>query len=430
MRPFVFPFSQHIGAPSVPVVQPGDRVQRGQCIAEAGEGLGSPIYASVSGMVLEVTGNAVIVRADDVQPKDYVPLTAQAPLECIRQAGIVGLGGAGFPTYQKLAVPFSHGGVVIANASECEPILNHNIDALEKDCRPMIRGLQLAMDLVHADKGVIAIKAIHGDAVRALQQAIADDDRLDLHFLPNIYPVGEERAVVREVLGTLLDAGSLPSKAGAVIINVETLQRMAEAVDAKKPLIDKDLTVAGKLNGPEVQIFHDMPLGMAVSDVLERAGGLGKEYGELIMGGPFMGKRTTLDAPIVKTTGGIIATETFLPGPEKIGLLVCACGADEKRLREMVASMGSAVAGVAFCKQAHEVKPGVRKCDNPGHCPGQVQRVMTLKKEGAQALLISNCTDCTNTVMACAPQLHLPVYHCTDGALRAVHHKLIRRIKA
>lgn len=92
-------------------------------------------------MVLEVTGNAVIVRADDVQPKDYVPLTAQAPLECIRQAGIVGLGGAGFPTYQKLAVPFSHGGVVIANASECEPILNHNIDALEKDCRPMIRGL-------------------------------------------------------------------------------------------------------------------------------------------------------------------------------------------------------------------------------------------------------------------------------------------------
>lgn len=380
-------------------------------------------------MVLEVTGNAVIVRADDVQPKDYMPLTAQAPLECIRQAGIVGLGGAGFPTYQKLAVPFSHGGVVIANASECEPILNHNIDALEKDCRPMIRGLQLAMDLVHADKGVIAIKAIHGDAVRTLQQAIADDDRLALHFLPNIYPVGEERAVVREVLGTLLDVGSLPSKAGAVIINVETLQRMAEAVDAKKPLIDKDLTVAGKLNGPEVQIFHDMPLGMAVSDVLERAGGLGKEYGELIMGGPFMGKRTTLDAPIVKTTGGIIATETFLPGPEKIGLLVCACGADEKRLREMAASMGSAVAGVAFCKQDHEVKPGVRKCDNPGHCPGQVQRVMTLKKEGAQALLISNCTDCTNTVMACAPQLHLPVYHCTDGALRAVHHKLIRRIK-
>ena len=199
MRPFVFPFSQHIGAPSVPVVQPGDRVQRGQCIAEAGEGLGSPIYTSVSGMVLEVTGNAVIVRADDVQPKDYVPLTAQAPLECIRQAGIVGLGGAGFPTYQKLAVPFSHGGVVIANASECEPILNHNIDALEKDCRPMIRGLQLAMELVHADKGVIAIKAIHGKAVRALQQAIAGDDRLALVGLQLPGEDAEEGALPRAV---------------------------------------------------------------------------------------------------------------------------------------------------------------------------------------------------------------------------------------
>lgn len=152
MRPFVFPLSQHIGAPSVPVVLPGDRVQRGQCIAEAGEGLGSPVYTSVSGTVLEVTDDAVIVRADDVQPKEYVPLTAQTPLDCIRQAGIVGLGGAGFPTYQKLAVPFLNGGVVIANASECEPVLNHNIKAIERDCRPMIRGLQLAMDLVHADK--------------------------------------------------------------------------------------------------------------------------------------------------------------------------------------------------------------------------------------------------------------------------------------
>ena len=127
MRPFVFPLSQHIGAPSVPVVQPGDRVQRGQCIAEAGEGLGSPVYTSVSGTVLEVTDDAVIVRADDVQPKEYVPLTAQTPLDYIRQAGIVGLGGAGFPTYQKLAVPFLNGGVVIANASECEPVLTHNI---------------------------------------------------------------------------------------------------------------------------------------------------------------------------------------------------------------------------------------------------------------------------------------------------------------
>jgi len=85
---------------------------------------------------------------------------------------------------------------------------------------------------------------------------------------------------------------------------------------------------------------------------------------------------------------------------------------------------------VQYCKQAQTMNNGVLKCENPGHCSGQVQKVMALKKAGAQALLISNCTDCTNTVMSCAPQLKLPVFHCTDGALRAVNHKLIRRIKA
>lgn len=89
--------------------------------------------------------------------------------------------------------------------------------------------------------------------------------------------------------------------------------------------------------------------------------------------------------------------------------------------------MGSEAAGVEYCKQAHRVKNSL-KCENPGKCPGQVQKVMALKKAGAQALLISNCTDCTNTVMSCAPKLGLPVYHCTDGALRAVNHKLIRKI--
>ena len=135
-----------------------------------------------------------------------------------------------------------------------------------------------------------------------------------------------------------------------------------------------------------------------------------------------------MEASVIKTTGGIIAAEEFLPGPKKIGLLVCACGANKERLEEQAKSMGSEVVGVEYCKQAKELKNS-RKCENPGRCPGQVQKVMQLKKDGAQAVLISNCTDCSNTVMSCAPQLKLPVYHCTDGALRAVNHKLIRRFK-
>ena len=206
---------------------------------------------------------------------------------------------------------------------------------------------------------------------------------------------------------------------------------MHEAVDLGKPLIDKDLTVAGKLEKHvgETLIYHDVPIGRMVSSMLAIAGGTMAEdsYGELLMGGPFTGHRTTPDAPIVKTTGGIIVTECFPKAPPKIGLLVCACGAAEARMKEVAASLGSTVARVEYCKQALPVK-AARKCKNPGICPGQVAKILALKKAGAQAVLIGNCTDCTNTVMTCAPALGLPVYHVTDQALRSVNQKLIRKI--
>jgi electron transport complex protein RnfC len=186
--------------------------------------------------------------------------------------------------------------------------------------------------------------------------------------------------------------------------------------------------VAGKLKGDLIQVFEDVPIGIKVEKLIEKAGGCCKEYGEIIMGGPFTGKRTSMASPIVKTTGGIIIAETFLKGPDKIGILVCACGANEERLKQIAADMGSYVVDIEYCKHARKMNRGY-KCENPGICPGQVQRVLAIKKAGAKAILISNCSDCTNTVMSCAPKLKLPVYHCTDGALRAVNHKLIRKLK-
>lgn len=426
---FTFPLKQHIGAPSNPVVNVGDVVKRGQLLAAIPDGaMGSNIYSSVTGTVSGLTGEAIQVTADPNQSDDFVPLKSTEPLDLIKEAGIVGLGGAGFPTYVKLGTPLKPGGIVIANASECEPILSHNIAAIEKNPKQLVRGLEIAMQVVHADKGVIAIKEIHTAAIKALEAAIQNEP-ITLHFLPNMYPVGEERAIIREVEDTLLDVDQLPLAANAIVINSESLCRVEEAVDQKKPLIDKDVTVAGKINGDLIQIFHNVRLGTPVHTMIERAGGLGEEYGEIIMGGPFMGHRTTLDSPVVKTTGGIIVAEEFLPAPDKIGLLVCACGGDQARLEQLAASMHSEVVDVEFCKQARLMKNGTRKCENPGHCPGQVQKVMAIKKAGAKAILISNCTDCSNTVMSCAPQLKLPVYHCTDGALRAVNHKLIRRMK-
>ena len=432
-KQFQFPLKQGIGAPAVPSVVKGDDVVRGQLIAYPEEGkLGTAIYASVSGTVTEVTDTAITVEAAEKQEKTYVPRQGDDPLDLIKKSGLVGLGGAGFPVYAKLAKPFAEGGTVIVNAAECEPILSHNIDAIEHHPEDLIRGLTIEMEVTNAAEGVIAIKKKHEKAVKVLQEALEERNGgkpIRLHLLRDMYPMGEERAIVREVLGQLLPVTALPLEAGAIVSNAETVMRVHEAVDLKKPLIDKDLTIAGKLAGNEnlIQIFHDVPIGMQAGDAFEMAGGLADSYGELIMGGPFTGKRTERTAPIVKTTGGLIAAECFPKGPEKIGLLVCACGADEARMRQIAESMGSEVVGVQFCRQAKEVK-NARKCENPGKCPGQVAKVLALKKAGAQAILIGNCTDCSNTVMSCAPQLSLPVYHSTDCALRAVNHKLVRRI--
>ncbi len=428
---YEYPLKQQIGAPGVPVVSVNKRVKRGQMIAARPEdALGANLYASVSGKVCDVTEKSVFILADPEQSKEYVRLAKETPLELIKEAGIVGLGGAGFPTYAKFSRPFEKGGTVIINAAECEPILTHNMARIEERPEQVLRGLLIAMEAANAEYGVIAIKKCHGKAIRKLKEA-NHSGNIRLALLEDVYPMGEERAIIREVFGRVLPVTALPLEAGAIVINAETACRIQEAVDDRKPLIDKDVTVGGKIAGnPEgklVQVFLDVPIGKKVSGLFERAGGLAEHYGELIMGGPFTGKRTYPDDPVIKTTGGLIAAECFPKGPEKIGLLVCACGAGKERLEQLAESLGSQVTGVEYCKQAKPVK-GSLKCENPGKCPGQVQKVLALKKSGAQALLISNCTDCTNTVMSCAPKLGLPVYHCTDGALRAVNHKLIRKI--
>ena len=429
---FMFPLKQHIGGTAAPTIVKGDKIVRGQLIAfKEKNSLGANIYSSVYGVVEEVDKEKIIIKADINQDKKYVQLKSENPLDLLEEAGIVGLGGAGFPTYAKLTKQFNKDGIVIINAAECEPILSHNIERIENNPKQLIRGLEIVMNIVKSSKGAIAIKEKHKKAIEVLKKEINTQD-IYIATLPDMYPMGEERAIIREVLGTVLSVESLPLEANAIVINAETACRVQEAVDLKKPLIDKDLTVAGKIKGNVqsklIQTYMDVPLGMMVEDVFEMASGVESGYGEIIMGGPFTGKRTYMNNPIIKTTGGLIATECFMKGPEKIGLLVCACGADKERLEQIADSMGSTVVGVEYCKQAKKVK-NTRKCENPGRCPGQVQKVMALKKAGAQAVLISNCTDCSNTVMSCAPKMGLPVYHCTDGALRAVNIPLIRAIK-
>lgn len=420
---------QHVGAPCEAIVKAGDRVEKGTLIATP-TGLGANIFSSAYGEVVEVTEDRIIIKPDEEQKDEFVPIEEGSKLDMVKAAGVVGMGGAGFPTGVKLGTDLE-GGYILINAAECEPGLRHNIQQIEEECDKVIRGVKYSMEISNAAKAIFAIKKKNTKAVQTLKEALKDEPAISIHLLPDIYPMGEERAVVRECLGIELDPTQLPSAAKSIVINVETLARVAEAIDERKPCFSKNLTVIGKLNGGnQPHVFMDVPVGTSVEELIERAGGIDGVCGEIIMGGPFTGKATTFDAPITKTTGGIIVTMEFpdLHGAT-IGLLVCACGGDEARMRDIAEKMNAKVVSVARCKQAAEMKNGALKCERPGNCPGQVKNSMQFKKDKCEYIVIGNCSDCSNTVMGSAPKMGLKVFHQTDHVMRTIGHPLYRYLR-
>ena len=241
--------------------------------------------------------------------------------------------------------------------------------------------------------------------------------------------MGEERALIHAIFGVWLSTSQLPVEANCVVHNGETLANIARAVDDRKPVIDKDITIAGKLTtGNKSNVLFQVPVGTKITSLIEKCGGIDGEYGEVIIGGPYTGKAENLEAAVVtKTSGGAIVTIPFPIYEGPLGVLVCACGANEDRLREIAGKMKSEVVGVAVCKNVEVVK-GANKCKTPGDCPGQIAAIMQLKKQGAKRVLVANCSDCTNTVMCIAPKLGIPVYHHTDHVFRTVDHELTRRL--
>ena len=420
---------QSIGVAAIPVkgLVVGAKVKRGILLA-APDGMGVPLHASVDGTVSDITGDYIDISADAAQGTSFEPIPQSPDIaEMVRSAGLCGMGGAGFPTYIKLQTNLN-GGTVIINAVECEPLLKHNIKQLAEQPEKVYRGLSLAMTAAKAGHGILAVKSKNGDAVAAFRSVIKNGDNITVKELPDMYPMGDERAVVREAMGTLLAVDQLPSAAGVVVLNLETVCRIAEAVDDRKPVISKNLTVAGKLvKGRTSHVFMDVPIGTPVSAMIDACGGIDGSYGEIIVGGPFTGVSASFDTVVTKTTGGIIVTQEMLQEKRPLGLLVCACGGNEARLRDIAGKMGASVVSVRTCKQADEVK-GALKCENPGDCPGQAEKILEMKKEGAQALLISNCSDCSNTVMGVAPKLKMGVHHMTDHVMRAAGLALIRRL--
>lgn len=364
---FKFPLKMHVGSPCEPIVNKGDRVERGQCIAEPNKGLGARIHSSVTGSVSEVNENEIVILAEEHQSTDYLKIKeCNSIIDYVFEAGIVGAGGAGFPTHVKLKAEIPDG-YIIANCVECEPLLKHNIRLLEEDPEIVLKGIRYAMEATKAPKAYIGIKEKNKEAIESVKKALNGDTSIEVKSLQDLYPMGEERALIHAIFGNWLNPDQLPLEAKCVVLNTETLANIKRAVEDRKPVIDKDITVAGKLkNDTESNVFFQVPVGTPINELIEKCGGIDGNYGELVVGGPYTGKAEVVDNAIVtKTSGGAIVTIELPEFNGNLGLLICACGANEDRLRDLAGKMKANVMGAVECKNVVHVKNAL-KCKTPG----------------------------------------------------------------
>jgi len=389
---FRFILKMAVGAPSKAIVNEGDAVKRGQCIAVP-DGLGCKIHSSVDGVVTKITNEYVEIKRSDDASDDFLKIKeCETISDYAFEAGIVGAGGAGFPTHIKLSTKLDNG-YVIANAAECEPVLSHNIQSIENNPELLVKGIKYAMESTNSSRGYIALKPKYKTTAISLGKILKKYENIEIKWLPDIYPAGDERVIVREVLGVELQPGELPSKANGVVFNVETLQNITLAIEERKPVIDKDITVGGRVVEAEKgKVFRNVPIGAPIKEYIHMCGGYILPYGEIVEGGPFTGKAVTEDKPITKTTGGILVSMPYPKDTRKVGIIACECGADEERLKEIASGMGAEVVAEARCKRMKEVN-GRYRCDKPGECPGQAEKVLFLKREGAEIIITGTCED-------------------------------------
>ena len=315
----VYPLSQHIGAPAVPCVAKGDRVLVGQRIAEAGGFVSANIHSSVSGTVkaveprMTVSGakvNSIIVENDgQYEQAEFTPVadrTPEAVIAAVREAGIVGLGGAGFPTHVKLS-PKEPDKIdtIIINGAECEPYITADYRCMMEIPEQVISGLNLILSLFPKAKGVIGIEDNKQDAIAKMRELCKSESRIEVAELKTKYPQGAERSLIYAITGRAINSGMLPADAGCIVDNVATAIAIHEAVTMGKPLYERVVTVTGDaVNAPG---NFKVKAGTNAAELVEAAGGFKTRPEKVIFGGPMMGMALgTLDVPCGKTFSSLL----------------------------------------------------------------------------------------------------------------------------
>ena len=321
----VIPLSMHAGAPANPVVQVGDEVKVGQKIGEAAAFISSPVHSSVSGTVtaIENRGHAtrgeclsVVIRSDgkntlhgSVQPhKGLEELTPDEIVEIVKEAGIVGMGGAGFPTSVKLK-PAKPVDTILLNGCECEPLLTADHRVLLEFADDVIYGLKAIIKAVGAEKGVIVIEDNKPDAIQLMNEKTADLDNIEVVAAKTKYPQGAEKMLIKRVTGRKVPSGGLPADVGCIVSNISTTKAIADAILTGMPLIERVVTVTGeRVKNPGNFIVK---IGTNTKDLIDYCGGIIGDDVTIKAGGPMMGfLLTDTNVPIMKGSNVIIAVDT------------------------------------------------------------------------------------------------------------------------
>lgn len=324
----VVPFGQNLGAPSKPVVNRGEKVKAGQLIAEASSFISSNVHAPVSGtifkidniidasgyrrpcFVINVEGNEWDEEIDLtntlITKEDYTP---QEIIEKVKKAGIVGMGGATFPTHVKLMVPKGKKAeYLIINGVECEPYLTSDHRLMLEKGEEVLVGTRLLMIALGVEKAMIGIENNKPDAIEHLTTLSKKYKGITVHALKVKYPQGGEKQLIKALTNREVPSGKLPVEVGCVVQNIGTVFAVYEAVQKNKPLIDRVVTVTGK--GIKTPSNFKVRIGTPVKDLIEAAGGLPENSGKIISGGPMMGKALlNSDVPVVKGSSGILILE-------------------------------------------------------------------------------------------------------------------------
>lgn len=321
----VIMLSQHIGAPAKPIVRKGDRVKVGTRIAEPGGFVSAAIHSSVSGQVvkidqaidasgyprpavfIDVEGDEweAAIDRDETLIKDC-PFSPEEILQKIADAGIVGMGGACFPSQVKLCPPPPlKAEYLIVNAVECEPYLTADHQLMLEHADEILVGLTILMKAVRVSKAYIGIEANKPDAIRLLTKEAANYAGIEVVPLKVKYPQGGEKQLIDAILGRQVATGTLPVSTGAVVQNVATVFAVYQAVQKNKPLFERVVTVTGKSLARPGNLL--VRIGTPVNQLIEECGGLPEDTGKVIAGGPMMGKSLlNLDVPVAKGTSGVL----------------------------------------------------------------------------------------------------------------------------